>query len=401
MPRKKKEIVLREKSPSDNNHRSRGRVRESADFPVPHVLSEMPDGYTKLLKEIKDQISNQRIRAALAANSAMVLLYWDIGEKILQRQEKEGWGAKVIDRLAFDLRQIFPEMKGLSPRNLKYMRAFAETWPERKIVQEVLAQITWYHNIALMEKLDDREIRLWYAQETILNGWSRNILTIQIELKLHCRQGKAISNFKATLPKFESDLMQQTFKDPYLLDFLAIDGDAREREIESALMENLEKFLLELGSGFAFVGRQVHLEVGNEDYYIDLLFYHLKLRCYVVIELKACEFKAEFAGKLNFYLSAVDDLLRHPDDKPTIGLLLCKTRNRLVAEYALRGINKPIGVAEWETKIVKSLPEELKSNLPTIEQLEAELSKLPKNKKTRNKKSSQGSKNKKNLKVQK
>ncbi len=382
--RKKKKIVVISKKRSENIRRSRGRSRESANFPLSPTLSEMPNSYAKLLKEIKEQISNQRIRATLAANASMVLLYWDVGQTILQRQEKEGWGSKVIDRLAFDLRQIFPEMKGISSRNLKYMRAFAETWPDRKIVQEVLAQITWYHNIALMEKLDDQETRLWYAQKTILNGWSRNILTIQIESNLHCRQGKAINNFKKTLPKPDSDLMQQTFKDPYLLDFLIVDGEAREREIESSLIENLEKFLLELGAGFAFVGRQVHLEVGEEDYYIDLLFYHLKLRCYVVIELKAGEFKAEFAGKLNFYLSAVDDLLRHPDDKPTIGLLLCKTRNRLVAEYALGGIQKPIGVAEWETKIVKALPEELKSNLPTIEQLEAELSNFPKRKNVRN-----------------
>ncbi len=293
-------------------------------------------------------------------------------------QKEQGWGAKVIDRLATDLREEFKNLKGLSPRNLKYMRAFADTWPNPQIVQEVLAQITWYHNIALIEKLDDQETRLWYAQKTILHGWSRNILVMQIEFDLYHRQGKAISNFKHTLPNPDSDLVQQTFKDPYLLDFLDIDQEIREREMERTLAIHLEKFLLELGSGFAFVGRQVHLEIGNEDYYLDMLFYHLKLRCYVVVELETTAFEPGFAGKLNFYLSAVDDLLRHADDKPTIALLLCKTSNRLVVEYALRNIQKTMGVAEWETQIMSSLPEELKDNLPTIEQLELELGKIKK-----------------------
>lgn len=367
--------------------KSSSKVHKTSKSLIPLSNSIFTQNYNQLLTQLKQRISNERIRTVLVANATMVLLYWDIGQIILERQKQEGWGTKVIDRLASDLGKAFPDMKGLSPRNLKYMRAFAEAWPKREIVQAVLAQITWYHNIALIEKLDDPETRLWYANKTILNGWSRNILIMQIESNLYTRQGKTVSNFEIALPKPDSDLVQQTFKDPYLLDFLSIGEETREREIESALMANLEKFLLELGTGFAFVGRQVHLEVAGEDYYLDLLFYHLKLRCYVVIELKAVAFKPEFAGKLNFYLSAVDDLLRHPDDKATIGLLLCKTRNRLVVEYALRDVKRPIGVAEWETQIVKALPEELKSSLPTIEQLEAELNK-PKTKKSRKKKAS-------------
>ena len=370
--KEKKKIVPKTKGKLESR-RSRGRSRKDADFPIAPTLSDVPQNYAEILADLKERIIHERMRVALAANATMILLYWDIGQTILRRQKQEGWGSKIIDRLASDLRQSFPDMKGLSPRNLKYMRAFADAWPKRQIVQEVLAQITWYHNLALIEKLDNSDERLWYAHKTILNGWSRNVLTIQIEANLYEREGKVLSNFEMTLPKPDSDLVQQTFKDPYLLDFITIDEEMREREIESVLVSNLEKFLLELGTGFAFVGRQVHLEVGDQDYYLDLLFYHLKLRCYVVIELKAIAFKPEFTGKLNFYLSAVDDLLRHPDDKPTIGLLLCKTRNRLIVEYALRDVKRPIGVAEWETKIVKSLPEELKSSLPTTEQLEAEL----------------------------
>jgi predicted nuclease of restriction endonuclease-like (RecB) superfamily len=293
---------------------------------------------------------------------------------ILDRQERAGWGARVIDRLAGDLREAFPDMRGFSPRNLKYMRAFAAAWPDRAMVQEVLAQITWYHNVTLIEKLDAEADRLWYARQVMEHGWSRNILALQIDARAHARQGKALTNFKATLPPADSDMAAQVFKDPYLFDFLGTADPRREREVEQALVDHIQRFLLELGTGFAFVGRQVPLEVGDQDFHIDLLFYHLKLRCFVVVELKAVPFDPAFVGQLNLYLSAVDDLLRHPDDKPTVGLLLCREKNRLVVEYALRHLQRPIGVAQWETRLVEELPKELKGSLPTVEEIEAELS---------------------------
>ncbi len=354
---------------------SRGRTHPGgASFPVAPPRSELPSGYEKTLGEIKQRIQEERIRVVLAANSAMVLLYWDIGRMILDRQQREGWGARVIDRLAADLREAFPDMQGFSPRNLKYMRAFTAAWPNRTIVQEVLAQITWYHNVTLIEKLEAEADRLWYARQVMEHGWSRNILALQIDGRTHERHGKALTNFKATLPSADSDLAVQVFKDPYLFDFLGTSDPRREREVEQALVDHIQRFLLELGSGFAFVGRQVHLEFASHDYYLDLLFYHLKLRCYVVIELKAVPFDPAFIGQINVYLSAVDDLLRHPDDKPTIGLLLCRSKDSIVVEYALRDLKKPIGVAGWETKIVEKLPENLKGSLPTVEELEAELS---------------------------
>jgi predicted nuclease of restriction endonuclease-like (RecB) superfamily len=266
-------------------------------------------------------------------------------------------------------------MKGFSPRNLKYMRAFAAAWPDAAIVQRVVARLPWRQNIALLERLRDAKTRLWYAQETLRNGWSQPILALQIEGRAHERRGKALTNFKEILPPAQSDMAAQVFKDPYLFDFLGTADTRREREVEQSLVEHIQKFLLELGTGFAFVGRQVHLEVGDDDFYVDLLFYHLKLRCYVVVELKAVPFKPEFLGQINMYLSAVDDLLRHPEDKPTIGLLLVKEKKKLMVEYALRGIQKPIGVAHWETKLVESLPADLKGVLPTVEELEKELEK--------------------------
>jgi predicted nuclease of restriction endonuclease-like (RecB) superfamily len=255
--------------------------------------SELPRGYAKTLGEIKRRIQQERLRVVLAANSAMVLLYWDIGRMILDRQEREGWGARVIDRLATDLREAFPDMQGFSPRNLKYMRAFAAAWPERAIVQEPLAQLPWYHHIALLEKLDGSAERLWYARQAMEHGWSHNILALQIHGRAHERQGKAITNFRDTLPPAESDLAAQVFKDPYLFDFLGTADPRREREIEQALVDHIQRFLLELGSGFAVIGRQVHLEFASHDYYLDLLFYHLRLRCYVVIELKAVPFEGQ------------------------------------------------------------------------------------------------------------
>ncbi len=290
---------------------------------------------------------------------------------ILERQQEFGWGAKVIEQLSQDLRREFPEIKGFSSRNLKYMRAFAEAYPDSAIVQEVLAQITWYHNLALLEKLKVPDERLWYAQQTINNGWSRNILVIQIETRLHERQGKAITNFEQTLPKPQSDLANSLLKSSYSFDFLSLGREAQERDLENALVTHIRDFLLELGVGFAFVGSQYHLQVGDEDYYLDLVFYHLKLRCFVIIDLKMTEFTPEMSGKMSFYLAAADDLLRHSDDQPAIGLILCKSKNRMIVEYAPRDINRPIGVSTHE--IWESLPDNVRNSLPSIERLELEM----------------------------
>jgi predicted nuclease of restriction endonuclease-like (RecB) superfamily len=330
----------------------------------------LPPDYPKLLEEIKARVHASRIRASVSVNRELILLYWEIGRLILQRQEAEGWGAKVIDRLAVDLGREFPDMKGFSSRNLKYMRAFAEAYPARAFVQEVLAQITWYHNITLLEKVKDQVQREWYIRATIEHGWSRAVLVHQIESDVYGRQGAALTNFQATLPAPQSDLAQQIIKDPYNFEFLGLGQEISERQLEKALIERLKDFLIELGKGFAFVGQQYHPDVGGEDYYIDLLFYHLHLRCYVVIDLKVVPFKPEFAGKMNFYLSAVDDRMRHPADQPSIGLILCKERNRLVVEYALRDTTKPMGVATY-----RILPRKLKGELPTARQIEKGLGK--------------------------
>lgn len=358
---------------SNDQRQSRGRQKPQALFPVAGNKLDLPMDYQSTLKDLKERIANERLRVTLSANAAMVLLYWDIGRTILERQAQQGWGAKIIDRLSEDLKEAFPEMSGFSPRNLKYMRRFAGEWPQREIVQDSLAQITWYHNLALLEKCKQPDSRLWYARKTVENGWSRNVLAMQIESRLHERQGKAANNFALTMPPQDSDMATQVFKDPYLFDFLGTADTRKEREVEQALVDHVQKFLLELGAGFAFVGRQVLLEVGEQDFRLDLLFYHLKLRCYVVIELKAVPFDPGFTGTLNLYLSAVDDLLRHPDDKPTIGLLLCKSKNDLVVEYALDGYRRPMGVAQWESQLTQSLPDDLKGSLPTIEEIEREL----------------------------
>jgi predicted nuclease of restriction endonuclease-like (RecB) superfamily len=329
--------------------------------------------YAALLHNLKERIRSAQIRASLSVNRELVLLYWQIGRDILARQEAQGWGAKVIDRLAVDLRREFPEMKGFSSRNLKYMRAIAEAWPVRQFVQEVLAQITWYHNLTILDKLKNPVEREWYIRQVIQHGWSRNVLVHQIEGNLYRRQGKAITNFDRTLPHPQSDLAHQVLKDPYTFDFLSLDREARERDFERSLIEHLRAFLLELGVGFAFVGSQVHLEVGDQDFYLDLLFYHMRLRCFVVIDLKMSEFKPEYAGKMNFYLSAVDDLLRHKDDQPSIGIILCKEKTKIIVEYALRDTRKPIGVSGY--KLIESLPKKLQGKLPSIQELETELSK--------------------------
>lgn len=335
-------------------------------------LQPTQQNYESLLQDLKLRIRESQLRASVSVNRELVLLYWRIGRDILVRQDRERWGAKVIDRLAKDLKQAFPEMKGFSPRNLKYMRTFAETWPDESIVQQVAAQIPWFHNCVLLDKLNRQEERTWYATAALHHGWSRSVLVHQIETGLHARSGLAITNFERTLPPPQSDLAQQITKDPYAFDFLTLGGDIRERELEQGLLAHLRKFLLELGVGFAFVASQHRLSVGDNDFYIDLLFYHLKLRCFVVVELKATAFQPEFVGKMNFYLAAVDDLLRHPDDQPSIGLIICKTKDRVIAEYALRNSTTPIGVSEY--KLAESLPANWKGSLPTIEDLESELS---------------------------
>ncbi len=356
-----------------NNRKQMGKNKDGVIFPVAPNLSEMSDTYLKFIEEVKAEIQKQRISVVLNANSSMICLYWNIGKAIMKKQEEEGWGAKVIDRMSKDLKDAFPEMSGFSPRNIKYMRKFAECWPDFEIVQRVVAQIPWRSNISLLDKLADQKSRIWYAQKTIENGWSKAILDMQIESRLMARSGKSVNNFPEALPPTDSDMVNQVFKDPYLFDFLGTDMPRREVEVERQLTEHIQSFLLELGQGFAFVGRQVHLEVGGDDFYIDLLFYHLKLRCYVVIELKACDFEPGFISQLNMYQNVVNDILRHPDDKPTIGLLLVKGKNETVVKYSLAGYKNPIGVAEWKNQIAKALPEELRSSLPSIEEIEKEL----------------------------
>lgn len=358
--------------------------------------SPVPARFSELLSEIKSRIQDARARAVLSANSELIRLYWDIGRLIDFRQQKQGWGAAVIPRLAKELRNSLPEEKGFSERNIKRMLAFYRAYPDLAVlvpqpvaqsrsaskVPQLVAQnpltleailwlIPWGHHALLMDKVESLSDRVWYMAETLANGWSRNSLLGMIRSGACRRKGKAITNFARLLPGPQSDLIQQSLKDPYVFDFLTLDEPFQERELEINLLQELERFLLELGQGFAFVGRQIHVVVGDQDFFIDLLFYHLRLRCYVVIDLKKGPFKPEYAGKMNFYLAVVDEKFRHATDAPSIGLILCQDRNQVVAEYALRGMTKPIGVSEYE--LTRALPKKLRSALPTIEQIEAEL----------------------------
>jgi len=337
--------------------------------------------YTKILQEIKQEIREGRYKAVLAANKELITRYWSIGNIILKYQKAEGWGSKVIDTIARDLSSEFPDLKGFSARNLKYMRKFAEEYGEVEFVQEALAQIPWYHNITLLEKVKDIEERIWYIQKTVENGWSRNVLVHQIETRLFERQntpGKT-SNFRTLLPKIQSDLASEAMKDPYVFDFISFREGMDEKDIERQLVHHITKFLLEMGTGFAYIGNQYHLEVGGEDFFIDLLFYHTKLRCYVVVELKNGKFKPEYAGKLNFYLTAADNILKSEYDNPSIGIILCKEKNKLVAEYSLKDMTKPIGVSEY--KLLHDIPQEFKYSLPSIEVLEQSIGRINRTKK--------------------
>jgi len=356
---------------SDRNER--GKLLKEVVFPIGDTKLNLPKGYLSFIKEIKQQIINTRLQTVIAANTTMIILYWQIGNAILQRQQNEGWGTKVIDHMSYDLKNAFPEMGGFSPRNLKYMRKFAEAWTDFSIVQRTVALISWRSNITLLDKLKDSGLRLWYAQKTIENGFGKDMLAIQIDSGLHKRQGAAINNFTASLPPIQSDMTTQIFKDPYLFNFLGTAEPRLEAELEQKSIDHIQKFLLELGQGFAFVGRQVLLELGDSDFYIDLLFYHLKLRCFVVVELKSGEFDPGHVSKLNMYLNVVNDTLKHKDDNATIGLLLVKSKNKLVVEYSLSGLTNPIGVSNWQQDIIKSLPEDLKNSLPSIEEIEKEL----------------------------
>ncbi|WP_331001368.1 PDDEXK nuclease domain-containing protein [Nostoc sp. WHI] len=327
--------------------------------------------YDAFLNMLKQRVRTAQMRAALAVNQELVLLYWQIGKEILQRQQDEGWGTKVIERIAKDLKREFPDIKGFSRTNLLYMRAFASAYPDESFVHQLGGQIPWRHNCVLLDRVKVPEQQVWYIQQTIENGWSRAILEMQIESRLYERQGSAVTNFGQTLPKPQSDLAQQLIKDPYNFDFLTLTQEAQERDLERALVDRIRDFLLELGTGFSFVGSQYPIEVSGQEYRLDLLFYHLKLRCFVIIELKMVEFQPEFSGKMNFYVSAVNAILRHPDDQPTIGIILCKSKNKTVAELALQGMTQPIGVSTH--RIGRDVPEQLKSILPMVEQLEMEL----------------------------
>ena len=327
--------------------------------------------YAQVLTKLKDYVRASRLRAARAVNTELILLYHRIGTYILQLQKEQGWGSKVIQQLSKDLKSTFPDMKGFSERNLKYMRKFAFEYPDAEFVQQAVAQLPWSHICIILTALQSSDARQFYIAKAIENGWSRNILSMQIEGHLYEKSGKAVTNFDDKLPPPLSDLANASLKDPYLFDFLTLHDNAIERDLEKGLIEHIRDFLLELGEGFAFIGNQYHLAVGESDFYIDLLLYNTRLHSYVVVELKAGKFKPEYAGKLNFYLSAVDDLIRQPGDNPSIGLLLCKEKDNIIAEYALKDIEKTMGLASY--KLGEAIPKDFKASLPSIETIETNL----------------------------
>jgi predicted nuclease of restriction endonuclease-like (RecB) superfamily len=333
-----------------------------------------PTGYPEFLQELKTRIRGAQVRAALAVNRELILLYWSIGRDILLRQGTEGWGTRVIDRLAHDLQNEFPGVEGFGARSLKYMRALAEAWPEEAIVQQLIAQLPWGHNLRVLDRIRDRQTREWYLRAAFEHGWSQNVLVHMISSRLHEREGKALTNFERTLPPPDSDMAEQILRDPYNFDFLTLADDFKERELERGLLIHLRDLLLELGRGFAFVGSQVPLPVGDQTFYLDLLFYHVRLHCYFVIELKTGEFKPEYAGKLNFYLSAVDGIMKSDRDDPTIGLLLCESHNEAIVELSFKNFQKPIGVSTYT--VTREMPKALEQEVPSIEDLKGIVEKL-------------------------
>jgi len=337
----------------------------------PKQTSLFPENYDAFLTDLKQRIRTAQVRAALAVNRELVILYWQIGQDISFRVKQQKWGSKVINQLASDLKREFPDMTGFSARNLQYMRTFAEAYPDEEITQRVVARLPWGHNVTLLDKLRSLEERLWYAQQALENGWSRDVLVLQIETGLYQRLGSAVTNFQQALPPPQSDLAQQILKSPYNFEFLTLSKNVHEKELERALVSHIRDFLMELGVGFAFLGSQYPLVVDGKEYRLDLLFYHTRLHCHVIIDLKIGEFEPEFSGKMNFYVSAVDHLIRTEGDNPTIGIILCGSRSKTTVEFALQDIQKPIGVATYQLE--SNLPDSLKGSLPTAEQLELEV----------------------------
>ena len=347
--------------------------------------------YQQILNGLKEKIRQARFKAALTVNAQLLSIYWEVGQTIIQQENEDGWGAKTIERLSVDLKTEFEDMKGLSVRNLRYMREFAKAYPhfsilqplvaklpktkklktESEFLQPLVAKIPWTHHTIILDRIKGKEERIFYLQKTLENGWSKSVLSLQIDNKLFERQGKSINNFENALPAIDSDLAKETFKSSYVFDFLTFSEEAKERDVERALIQHLKKFMLELGRGFSYVGNQFNLVVEGDDYFLDLLFYNIHLKCYVVFELKIGDFKPEFTGKLNFYTNTVNEEIKGKDDKPTIGILLCKTPNKTVVKYSLQGIKSPIGVSEYQ--LASALPKQLKGEMPTIEELEKEI----------------------------
>lgn len=335
----------------------------------------LPSDYSAFLQSVKTQVQQTQLRALISVNEKLISLYWRIGKDIIALQDKEGWGAGTIEQLSRDLQAAFPLMKGFSTRNLQYMRTFAAAYPDEEVfTQQAVAQIPWGHHTVLLDKVSEPEKRQWYMEQVRQNGWSRGVLELQIKSDLYSRSGQAQTNFEITLPTLDSDLAKDTLKDPYIFDFITTSPETKERHLQAGLIANIERFLLELGVGFAFINSNQHLKVGEEDYYLDLLFYHTRLKRYVVIELKTGEFKSEYAGKMSLYLTAVDEQIKAPDDEQTVGLILCTSKDKVTAEYTLRNINRPLGVATYNTST--ELPEPLRAQLPGIKALEDNLERL-------------------------
>lgn len=383
------QVYMREK-------RNKGLPMTIKTIPTVRKTAVSTANYTKFITSLKIKIHSAQVKGAIAVNKELIKLYWDIGKDIVEKQEQEGWGSKVLERVAKDLQNEFPGVEGFSRSNIFYVRSFYVAYAK---VQQLVGQfetlpifsIPWGHNVLIIQKIKDINERLWYAAKVIEHGWSRSMLNLWMENTLYERDGKAITNFKESLPAPQSDLAQQSLKDPYVFDFLTLHKEHLEKDLEDGLVAHIQKFLIELGQGFAFVGQQYPLKAGEQNLYIDLLFYHLKLRCYIIVELKVGKFDSRDAGQMSAYLSAVDDQLRNETDQPSIGIILCKTKDNVFAEYVLRNFNRPIGIAEFEVKLVEKLPKELKASLPTVEEIEAELSAISAAKKKLTKKKSQKS----------